>query len=475
MPTHVADNNDKEKEKGEENAQTRENDKALGLHLNDNQRGNEEEDNEEESNDEEDSQTQKLAQDKEAPVTPAANNEEGYEQGHKGVGGEAEGHEESNDDNQEDTDEENGQARQDKEAQVTYSNDNKEDHEEDGEVKNNREVNLTEQHKQQAPQSNSTQLGKEDVNSGKPHALGTAAANMQEKSLNPNQLLKWKKEVLYIHHKFQKGFLPPDQSPKEEEMGQIFKYLQKLEEYSYIPASIISSTKIHKDKDSTASHKDKLELTHDNEDESQVKDNNNANANPDKDVTLPHEDKDESKSRDPAKDKDITLPSQNKDSTLPHNNKSGLRDNNEDELCAPSNEDDLQLEDAENAHTNLNKDGTLPHDNKSGLRDDNEDGLCAPSNENNLQLEDAENAHANLDKAHSHLDQDILDEQQVKNNTNFSFIYTSEEPAETNNPETDVPIILNDLALQLGCDPTMFTDKRLDTQGFTVIKSVMDY
>ncbi|OJD14881.1 hypothetical protein AJ78_04828 [Emergomyces pasteurianus Ep9510] len=68
-----------------------------------------------------------------------------------------------------------------------------------------------------------------------------------EKPLDPQEAkLKKEKEVLYLRHKLQKGFLTRDQAPKEEEMASMSNYIQKLESYSDLEVSIIRTTKINK-------------------------------------------------------------------------------------------------------------------------------------------------------------------------------------------------------------------------------------
>ncbi|PGH09592.1 hypothetical protein AJ79_05648 [Helicocarpus griseus UAMH5409] len=68
-----------------------------------------------------------------------------------------------------------------------------------------------------------------------------------EKPLNPaDAKMKKEKEVLYLRHKLQKGFLTRDQTPKEEEMASMSNYIQKLESYADLEVSIIRTTKINK-------------------------------------------------------------------------------------------------------------------------------------------------------------------------------------------------------------------------------------
>ncbi|EEQ84780.1 PWWP domain-containing protein [Blastomyces dermatitidis ER-3] len=68
-----------------------------------------------------------------------------------------------------------------------------------------------------------------------------------EKPIDPQEAkLKKEKEVLYLRHKLQKGFLTRDQAPKEEEMASMSNFIQKLESYVDLEVSIIRTTKINK-------------------------------------------------------------------------------------------------------------------------------------------------------------------------------------------------------------------------------------
>ncbi|KAL5362615.1 hypothetical protein BJX96DRAFT_154248 [Aspergillus floccosus] len=58
--------------------------------------------------------------------------------------------------------------------------------------------------------------------------------------------VKKEKEILFVRHKLQKGFISRDQPPKEEEMTTMDTYFTKLEKHSELEVSIIRSTKINK-------------------------------------------------------------------------------------------------------------------------------------------------------------------------------------------------------------------------------------
>ncbi|KAL1990268.1 hypothetical protein VTN49DRAFT_6107 [Thermomyces lanuginosus] len=54
------------------------------------------------------------------------------------------------------------------------------------------------------------------------------------------------KEILFIRHKLQKGFISRDSAPKEEEMEAMARFIARLEGYENLEVSIIRSTKISK-------------------------------------------------------------------------------------------------------------------------------------------------------------------------------------------------------------------------------------
>ncbi|KAI9878261.1 MAG: hypothetical protein M1830_001440 [Pleopsidium flavum] len=70
---------------------------------------------------------------------------------------------------------------------------------------------------------------------------------VEEKPLTPQEAKQKKeKEVLYLRHKLQKGFLSRDTMPKEEEMKSMSEFISKLETYADLEVSIIRTTKINK-------------------------------------------------------------------------------------------------------------------------------------------------------------------------------------------------------------------------------------
>ncbi|KAI9044571.1 PWWP domain protein [Aspergillus affinis] len=77
---------------------------------------------------------------------------------------------------------------------------------------------------------------------------GTPAASKEpEKKVNPEEAKdKKEKEILFVRHKLQKGFISRDQPPKEEEMTTMSGYFTKLENYGDLEVAIIRATKINK-------------------------------------------------------------------------------------------------------------------------------------------------------------------------------------------------------------------------------------
>ncbi|KAJ5085679.1 hypothetical protein N7532_010450 [Penicillium argentinense] len=74
-----------------------------------------------------------------------------------------------------------------------------------------------------------------------------STAKESEKTMDPEEQKKKKeKEVLFLRHKLQKGFISRDQPPKEDEMATMASYFDKLEKHADLEVSIIRSTKINK-------------------------------------------------------------------------------------------------------------------------------------------------------------------------------------------------------------------------------------
>ncbi|KAH7399531.1 hypothetical protein BKA66DRAFT_166898 [Pyrenochaeta sp. MPI-SDFR-AT-0127] len=60
------------------------------------------------------------------------------------------------------------------------------------------------------------------------------------------RLQKREKQVLYLRHRLQKGFLSRDQAPKDEDMLNMSDYLKQLELHDDLEAEVIKKTKVHK-------------------------------------------------------------------------------------------------------------------------------------------------------------------------------------------------------------------------------------
>ncbi|KAF2750632.1 hypothetical protein M011DRAFT_395504 [Sporormia fimetaria CBS 119925] len=69
----------------------------------------------------------------------------------------------------------------------------------------------------------------------------------EEKVLSPEeQREKQHKQILYLRHRLQKGFLSRNEPPQEAEMASMNDYLKQLEEHKDLEAENIVKTKIHK-------------------------------------------------------------------------------------------------------------------------------------------------------------------------------------------------------------------------------------
>lgn len=60
------------------------------------------------------------------------------------------------------------------------------------------------------------------------------------------RLQRREKQVLYLRHRLQKGFLSRDQAPKDEDMTSMSEYLKQLEAHEDLEAEIIKKTKVHR-------------------------------------------------------------------------------------------------------------------------------------------------------------------------------------------------------------------------------------
>ncbi|KAJ4372414.1 hypothetical protein N0V83_004188 [Neocucurbitaria cava] len=60
------------------------------------------------------------------------------------------------------------------------------------------------------------------------------------------RLRKREKQILYLRHRLQKGFLSRDQAPKDEDMEDMSEYVKQLEQHHDLEAEVIRKTKVHK-------------------------------------------------------------------------------------------------------------------------------------------------------------------------------------------------------------------------------------
>ncbi|CAO2656959.1 Nn.00g057620.m01.CDS01 [Neocucurbitaria sp. VM-36] len=60
------------------------------------------------------------------------------------------------------------------------------------------------------------------------------------------RLRKREKQILYLRHRLQKGFLSRDQAPKDEDMEDMSEYVKQLEQHHDLEAEVIKKTKVHK-------------------------------------------------------------------------------------------------------------------------------------------------------------------------------------------------------------------------------------
>ncbi|OGM51113.1 PWWP domain protein [Aspergillus bombycis] len=98
-----------------------------------------------------------------------------------------------------------------------------------------------------AKQTASSKKSSKAVASDEGEESTPAAPKEPEKQVNPEEAkAKKEKEILFVRHKLQKGFISRDQPPQEEEMTSMSTYFTKLENYQDLEVSIIRSTKINK-------------------------------------------------------------------------------------------------------------------------------------------------------------------------------------------------------------------------------------
>ncbi|KAH6638247.1 hypothetical protein C7974DRAFT_157292 [Boeremia exigua] len=97
------------------------------------------------------------------------------------------------------------------------------------------------------PKEGSAAKPKKETKSKKKAVEEPAPAISEEPEMTAEErFAKREKQILYLRHRLQKGFLSRDQAPKDEDMTNMADYLKQLEAYDDLEAEIIKRTKVHK-------------------------------------------------------------------------------------------------------------------------------------------------------------------------------------------------------------------------------------
>ncbi|KAJ4383008.1 hypothetical protein N0V86_002235 [Didymella sp. IMI 355093] len=97
------------------------------------------------------------------------------------------------------------------------------------------------------PKEGSAAKPKKETKSKKKASEEAAPAQPEEPPMTEEErLIKREKQILYLRHRLQKGFLSRDQAPKDEDMANMADYLKQLEQHEDLEADIIKKTKVHK-------------------------------------------------------------------------------------------------------------------------------------------------------------------------------------------------------------------------------------
>ncbi|KAH3989412.1 hypothetical protein HBI56_093920 [Parastagonospora nodorum] len=97
------------------------------------------------------------------------------------------------------------------------------------------------------PKDASTAKPKKETKSKKKASEEAESAQPEEPPLTEEErLAKREKQILYLRHRLQKGFLSRDQAPKDEDMANMSDYLKQLELHDDLEAEVIKKTKVHK-------------------------------------------------------------------------------------------------------------------------------------------------------------------------------------------------------------------------------------
>jgi hypothetical protein len=97
------------------------------------------------------------------------------------------------------------------------------------------------------PKDASAAKPKKETKSKKKASEEAESAQPEEPPLTEEErLAKREKQILYLRHRLQKGFLSRDQAPKDEDMANMSDYLKQLELHDDLEAEVIKKTKVHK-------------------------------------------------------------------------------------------------------------------------------------------------------------------------------------------------------------------------------------
>ncbi|KAF1932440.1 uncharacterized protein M421DRAFT_54499 [Didymella exigua CBS 183.55] len=97
------------------------------------------------------------------------------------------------------------------------------------------------------PKEGSAVKPKKETKSKKKASEEATSAQPEEPPMTEEErLVKREKQILYLRHRLQKGFLSRDQAPKDEDMTSMADYLKQLEQHEDLEADIIKKTKVHK-------------------------------------------------------------------------------------------------------------------------------------------------------------------------------------------------------------------------------------
>ncbi|KAF2132709.1 hypothetical protein P153DRAFT_382328 [Dothidotthia symphoricarpi CBS 119687] len=97
------------------------------------------------------------------------------------------------------------------------------------------------------PKEPSAAKPKKETKSKKKASEEAEPAQPEEPPMTEEERIqKREKQVLYLRHRLQKGFLSRDQQPKDEDMDNMSDYLKQLELHDDLEAEVIKKTKVHK-------------------------------------------------------------------------------------------------------------------------------------------------------------------------------------------------------------------------------------